>query len=203
MEFLFTILVTCSQLRFACGWWLIRQRSWTVQKWQKPSPMCQPRRCGLQGNSNVARWEDVKKSIFLWLFVSFSSNFPWKDPDLLVRLPCCNILAVRLVSWSIGWLMVRNGHYWNRRRCYRDFCHNVSSAYSQLDSCWKLDRFAWMIAPNDCKAADSLMVEGMPPFFALAMACHGDVKRFGGVMCLHDENLRVTPPMPPPQEMRP
>ena len=54
MEFLFTILVTCSQLRFACGWWPIRQRSWIVQKWQKPSPMCQPRRCGLQGNSNVA-----------------------------------------------------------------------------------------------------------------------------------------------------
>ena len=54
-----------------------------------------------------------------------------------------------------------------------------------------------MIAPNDCKAADSLMVEGMPLYFSLG---HGDVKRFGGVMCLHDENLRVTPPMPPPQD---
>ena len=122
----------------------------------------------LKKNKKVKQY--LLMRIFLWLFVSFSSNFPWKDPDLLVRFPCCSILAVRLVSWSIGWFMVRNGHYWNRRRCYRDFCHNMSSAYSQLDSCWKLGRFAWMIAPNDCKAADSLMVEGMPLFSALAMA---------------------------------
>ena len=62
-----------------------------------------------------------------------------------------------------------------------------------------------MIAPNDCKAADSLMVEGMPLFFALAMAMSKGLV----VSCVdpsflrfwdHDENLRGTPPMPPPKK---
>ena len=105
MEFLFTILVTCSQLRFACGWWPIRQRSWTVQKWQKPSPMCQPRRCGLQGNSNAARWEDVKKTYFCGcLFLSVATSHGKTQISLYVYLAA--------TSLQFGWFLGQLGDSW-------------------------------------------------------------------------------------------
>ena len=177
MEFLFTILVTCSQLRFACGWWPIRQRSWIVQKWQKPSPMCQPRRCGLQGNSNVATWEHVKRRrrslnnlCSCAYFMSFLLSSATSNRKTRIRL----YVYLAATSLQFGWFLGQLGDWWSGMVATgtgADVTVTSVTSIFTTGSCRKLGRFAWMIAPNDCKAADSLMVEGMPFFWPWPWRC--------------------------------